>query len=99
MPRRSLLNGRHVSGAITRMASQALSMPTVKIASLPPVTAKISFAIAHQAKRLPDGVVGGRAGGRDRVNGAASPRSIEMWLAPALAMVFGIVSGWTRPRP
>ena len=22
-----------------------------------------------------------------------------MWLAPALAMVLGIVSGWTRPRP
>ena len=31
--------------------------------------------------------------------GPVMPNSIEMWLAPALAMVFGIVSGWTRLVP
>ena len=40
MPRRSLLNGRQVSGATTRIASQAFSMPMVKNASAPPVTAR-----------------------------------------------------------
>src|ERR1017187_8572669 len=39
MPRRSLENGRQVSGETTRMASQALRMPQLKGASLPPVMA------------------------------------------------------------
>ena len=28
--------------------------------------------------------------------GPVIPNSMEMWLAPALAMVFGIVNGWVR---
>src|ERR1017187_8784677 len=39
MPWRSLENGRQVSGETTRMASQALRMPQLKGASLPPVIA------------------------------------------------------------
>ena len=30
--------------------------------------------------------------------GPVMPNSIEIWLAPAFAMVFGMVSGWTRLR-
>jgi len=39
-PRRSLENGRHVSVETTRIASQALRMPMLNIASLPPVMAR-----------------------------------------------------------
>ena len=31
--------------------------------------------------------------------GPVIPNSMEMWLAPALAMVLGMVSGWTRLWP
>ncbi len=31
--------------------------------------------------------------------GPVMPNSMEMWLAPALAMVLGMVSGWTRLWP
>ena len=57
MPRRSLLKGRQVSGAITRIASHAFSMPTVKIASAAAGDGEIGFAIAHQSESLTDGVV------------------------------------------
>ena len=40
IPRRSFENGRQVSGDTTRMASQALRIPKLKGASLPPVSAR-----------------------------------------------------------
>ncbi len=65
MPRRSLENGRQVSGDTTRMASQAFRMPKLKGASLPPVIARSVIPAAHHPISLPDGVARRRAGRRD----------------------------------
>src|SRR5690242_5583620 len=99
MPRRSFENGRHVSGETTRIASHALRMPKLNGASLPPARARsvmpertIQYAwpIACPADEQAVEIVNA---------GPVMPNSIEMWLAPAFAIVFGIVSGWTRFPP
>ena len=46
MPRRSLENGRQVSGDTTRIASQAFRMPMLNGASLPPVIARSVSPVA-----------------------------------------------------
>ena len=99
MPRRSFEKGRQVSGETTRMASQAFSIPKLKGASLPPQMARpvmpertIQYAwpMAWPAEEQAVEMV---------KLGPTIPNSMEIWLAPAFAMVLGIVNGCTRLRP
>ena len=99
MPRRSREKGRQVSGETTRMASQALRIPKLKGASLPPVMA-MSQAPERTIQKAWPMAWPAEAQAVDMVNaGPVMPNSMEMWLAPALAMVLGMVSGWTRLCP
>jgi hypothetical protein len=61
-----LLNGRQVSSASTRIASQALTVPTVMQASLPPASTTVAAPLRRQHQRLGESVVGRRAGAGHR---------------------------------
>ena len=91
-------NGRQVSGETTRIASQALRNPQLKTASCPPA-----------ARRPPPRCAPSRTPGRWRASrrrrpsksckaGPVIPISMVMWLAPALPITRGIISGFTRGR-
>ena len=98
IPLRSFENGRHVSGEITRIASHAFRKPMLKTASLPPVIA-ISASPPRTARNAcPIAWLADEHAVETVYAGPVIPNSIEMWLAPALAMVRAIVSGWTRFR-
>src|SRR4051812_39305055 len=99
MPLRSRENGRHTVGETTRIASHASSSPSLKVASLPPATA---------TSHIPDRTIfdarpiacADDAHAVATVNaGPVIPNSIEIPLAPAFAIVFGIVIGCGRGRP
>ena len=99
MPRRSFENGRHVSGDTTRIASQAFKIPRLKGASLPPVIARSLVPVAIIWKACPIACAAEEHAVEIVNAGPVMPNSIEMWLAPALAIVLGIVSGCTRLLP
>ena len=99
MPLRSFENGRQVSGETTRMASQAFRMPKLKGASLPPVMARSVWPLRTIQKAWPMAWPAEEQAVEMVKLGPVMPNSMEMWLAPALAMVFGMVSGWTRLLP
>ena len=61
-PLRSFENGRQVSVAMTRSASQLFSAPSVMQASVPPVDRRVGDAGAHHLEGEPDGM--GRGGAR-----------------------------------
>src|SRR5437764_5540372 len=99
MPRRSFENGRQVSGDTTRIASQAFKMPRLNGASLPPVSARSVIPLRTIQYAWPMACAE-EVQAVDIVKlGPVMPNSIEIWLAPALAIVLGIVSGWTRLSP
>ena len=93
MPLRSFENGRQTSGAITRIASHALTVPTVMQASVPPVTAQPTMPDRTMWNASPMAWVADAQALATAKAGPRSPRSIETWLAGAFAISFGIVSG------
>ena len=99
MPRRSLENGRQVSGETTRMASQAFRIPKLKGASLPPAMARSVAPERTIQKAWPMAWPAEEQAVEMVKLGPVMPNSMEMWLAPALAMVLGMVSGCTRLWP
>ena len=99
MPRRSFENGRQVSGDTTRIASQAFRMPRLNGASLPPVIARSVAPCAPSRNACPIAWPAEEHAVEMVKLGPVMPNSIEMWLAPALAIVFGMVSGCTRLLP
>ena len=93
IPRRSLENGRQVSGDTTRIASHAFRMPRLKGASLPPVMARSVSPLRTIRNACPMAWPAEEHAVEIVKAGPVIPNSIEMWLAPALAIVFGMVSG------
>src|SRR5512142_2326157 len=98
MPARPLENGRHVSGAITRMASHAFSSPKLKGASLPPASATSAAPERTHQNACPMAWFDDEQAVEIVIDGPFSPRSMQIWLAPALAIVLGMVNGLTRLR-
>jgi hypothetical protein len=99
MPCRSRENGRQVSGETTRMASHAFRMPKLKGASLPPVSARSTIPERTIQNAWPMACAAEEHAVEIVKLGPVMPNSIEMWLAPAFDMVFGMVSGCTRLWP
>ena len=99
MPLRSFENGRQVSGETTRIASHAFRMPKLNGASLPPVIARSAAPERTIQNAWPMAWAAEEHAVEMVKLGPVMPNSIEMWLAPALAMVFGMVSGCTRFCP
>src|SRR5581483_1137504 len=97
-PRRFFENGRHVSGETTRMASQAFRNPRLKIASLPPVTAISDAPLRTIQNAWPSAWFDDEQAVEMVHVGPVMPYSSEMRLAPALAMIRGMVNGFTRPE-
>ena len=60
---------------------------------------QVGGAAAHHPVRLSDGVAAEEHAVEMVKLGPVIPNSMEMWLAPALAIVLGMVSGWTRFCP
>jgi hypothetical protein len=96
MPWRSRENGRQVSGETTRMASQAFRMPKLNGASLPPANARSTMPERTIQNAWPMACAAEEQAVEMVKLGPVMPNSMEMWLAPALAMVLGMVSGCTR---
>ena len=99
MPLRSAEKGRQVSGATTRMASQALRPPKNSGASLPPASAMGAAPERTIQKAWPMAWADDEQAVETVYVGPWTPYSIEMWLAPALSMLSGMVSGFTRGLP
>src|SRR5690349_8946957 len=96
MPLRSREQGRHSVGDTTRIASQAFSTPKLKGASLPPAIA-CDAAPERTIWYASPSACAAEEHAVESVNaGPVMPNSIEMWLAPAFAMLRGMVSGLTR---
>src|SRR5215470_5445958 len=93
MPLRSLENGRHVPVETTRRASQALSRPRLKGASLPPTSATGAAPEATMEYPRPTACAA-EEHAVEMVNAApVIPSSMQIRLAPAFAMVLGMVMG------
>src|ERR1035441_4792864 len=84
MPRRSFENGRHVSGETTRMASQALRMPKLNVASLPPASARSVFPVRIISNAWPIACPDEEHAVEIVKLGPVMPNSIEMWLGAGL---------------
>ena len=78
------------------MASQAFRMPKLKGASLPPVNARSTMPERIIQAAWPMACADEEHAVEMVKLGPVMPNSIEMWLAPAFAMVLGMVSGCTR---
>ena len=78
---------------MTRMASHPLTVPTVMQASAPPVTAQPTWPDRTMWNASPMAWVDDAQALATANAGPRSPRSIEIWLAGAFAISFGIVSG------
>jgi len=74
-------------------------MPKLNGASLPPVTASSAAPLRIIQYACPIACAAEEHAVEIVKLGPVMPNSIEMWLAPALAIVFGIVSGCTRLCP
>src|SRR5260370_11397116 len=99
MPLRSFENGRQVSGDTTRMASHAFRNPRLKMASLPPVIAISAPPPRTIQNAWPMAWLEEEQAVEILYEGPVIPNSIEIWLAPAFPMIFGMVNGFTRGRP
>src|SRR5215831_226060 len=93
VPLRSRENGRQTVGVTTRIASHAFRIPGLNVASLPP-----AIAMSHMPERtMPAAIPIAWADDEHAdamVNaGPVIPNSIDIALAPAFAIVFGIVMG------
>ena len=81
------------------MASHAFRIPKLNGASLPPVIAMSASPERTIHAAWPMACAADEHAVETVKLGPVIPNSIEMWLAPAFAMVFGIVSGCTRFSP
>jgi hypothetical protein len=81
------------------MASQAFRIPRLKVASLPPAMARSVEPARTIQKAWPMAWPEEEQAVEMVKLGPVMPNSMEMWLAPALAMVLGMVSGCTRLWP
>ena len=75
----------------TRIASQAFRMPKLKGASLPPVIARSVTPVRTIQKAWPMAWAAEEHAVEMVKLGPVMPNSMEIWLAPALAMVLGMV--------
>ncbi len=91
-------NGRQVSGETTRIASQAFSSPKLNGASLPPAMAISTSPARTMRNAWPMAWFAEERAVEMAYAGPVTPNSMEIWLAPALAMVRGMVRGCTRFR-
>ena len=83
-----------------RMASQPFMAPNVMLASVPPVTAQIARARSHHGKCLCEmASVDETHADETEKTGPLMPQYIDTWLAAALIMALGIVSGCRRAAP
>ena len=98
MPLRFRENGRQVSADTTRSASQAFRFPMLKGASLPPASAMSTAPERTSQKAWPSAWVAEAQAVETVKLGPVMPNSTVTWLAPALAMVRGMVSGCTWGR-
>ena len=80
------------------MASHAFRMPKLNGASLPPVRARSVAPVRTIQNAWPMAWPAEEQAVEMVKLGPVMPNSIEMWLAPALAIVLGMVSGCTRLR-
>ena len=80
------------------MASQAFRMPKLNGASLPPAMAASVIPLRTIQKAWPMAWAAEEHAVEMVKLGPVMPNSMEIWLAPALAMVLGMVSGCTRFR-
>ena len=95
-PLRSFENGRQVSGAITRIASQPRTVPKVRQASVPPVTAQSTMPERTIWNESPIAWVAEAQALATTKAGPRRPHCIDTWLAEALTISFGTVRGNTR---
>ena len=86
-------NGRQASGAITRIASQPRSVPKVMQASAPPVTAQSTWPERTIWKARPIAWVAEAQALATTKAGPRNPQCMEIWLAGAFTISFGMVSG------
>ena len=93
MPCAAAENGRQTSGAITRIASQPRMVPKVMQASVPPVTAQSTMPGRTIWKAAPIACVAEAQALATAKAGPRSPQCIEIWLAGALTISFGMVNG------
>src|SRR2546427_7183038 len=76
---------------MTRMASQAFNRPMLNGASLPPAIARSTSPLRTIRKAWPIAWLAEEQAVEIVKAGPVVPNSTEMWLAPAFAMVRGIV--------
>ena len=99
IPRRLRLKGRQVSGAITRIDSQAFRVPSVKQASLPPASARSAMPLRTMARACPMAWLEEEQALETVNAGPVMPCSMVRWLVAELAIDRGITSGLTRASP
>ena len=90
---RSFENGRQVSFAITRKASQAFKVPRLMHASVPPATAASAIPERTIWKASPMAWVAEEHALTTPKDGPRRPTCIDTWLAGAFGISFGMVSG------
>src|SRR5947209_14363102 len=95
-PLRSFEKGRQVSEDTTRIASHAFSSPMLNGASLPPVMAASTWPLRTIQNACPMAWLAEEQAVEIVNAGPEMPSSMEILLVPALAMLRGMVRGWTR---
>ena len=93
---RSRENGRQVSGASTRSASQPFMVPKAMQASAPPVTATGTLPERTIWNASPMACVAEAQALATTKAGPRRPQDMEIWLAGAFTISFGMVSGCRR---
>src|SRR5438309_10209178 len=96
MPLRSLEKGRQVSDDMMRMASQPFMAPKVMLASVPPVTAQATLPLRTMWKATPMACVDDAQADEIAKAGPLMLQWSETWLAGALIIALGMVSGCSR---
>ena len=98
-PRRPLLNGLQVSSAITRMASQAFTVPTVMQASVPPASATSTTPLCSSSRAWPSAWFADAQALATAKTGPRRPISSEICAAGALGITRTMAIGCTRGLP
>ena len=95
-PRRPRLKGRQVSSAITRMASQALTLPTVMQASAPPANATSAVPVCSSISAWASAWLLDAQALATANTGPRRPNSSEICEAGALGITRTMAMGCTR---
>ena len=82
-----------------RMASQPFMAPKVMLASVPPVTAQVALPLRTIWNAWPMACVDDAQADETAKTGPLIPQYIDTWLAAALIIALGIVSGCRRAAP